>query len=71
VTSTDDAWGRGLSLVSVLLCPSPLPESLPREQRETAPIHVNALNPYPSIGAMARKLGLGWLLLYQFDEGMT
>lgn len=53
----------GLSLLSVLLGYFILPESLPRERRETAPIHLNDLNPFASIGAMARKPGLGFFLV--------
>jgi multidrug resistance protein len=52
-----------LSLLGVLLGFFLLPESLPRERRETAPIRANDLNPFASIGEMARKPGLGWLLL--------
>jgi len=52
-----------LSLSSVLLGFFLLPESLPREQRETAPMRASDLNPFVSINEMARKPGLGWLLL--------
>jgi DHA1 family tetracycline resistance protein-like MFS transporter len=53
----------GLSLLSVLLGLFLLPESLPRERRETAPIRPGDLNPFASIRNMARKPGLGGLLL--------
>ncbi len=53
----------GLSLVNVLLGIFLLPESLPKEQRETAPMRANDFNPIASIAEMARKPGLGWLLL--------
>jgi len=53
----------GLSLLSVLLGFFWLPESLPREQRETAPMRAHDLDPFSSIGGMARQPGLGWLLL--------
>lgn len=52
-----------LSLLSVLLGFFWLPESLPKEQRATTSIRANDLNPFVSIGEMARKPGLGWLLL--------
>jgi multidrug resistance protein len=52
-----------LSLLSVLLGFFWLPESLPREQREMAPIRARDLNPFVSIGGMALRPGLGWLLL--------
>jgi DHA1 family tetracycline resistance protein-like MFS transporter len=40
-----------------------LPESLAREQRETRVMRAADLNPFVSIGEMARKPGLGRLLL--------
>lgn len=52
-----------LSFLSVLLAIFLLPESLPKEQRETARIRVNDLNPFASIGAMARVPMLGQLFL--------
>jgi len=52
-----------LSLSNVLLGLFLLPESLPKERRETTPIGVNDLNPLAAIGEMVRKPGLGWLLL--------
>ena len=53
----------GFSLVNVLLGLFLLPESLPRDQRETRPIRASDFNPLVSIAEMARKPGLGWLLL--------
>jgi multidrug resistance protein len=52
-----------LALLSMLLGIMLLPESLPSESRETAPMRVGDLNPFGSIGEMARKPGLGPLLL--------
>jgi len=52
-----------LSLLSVLLAFFLLPESLPRERRETARIRANDLNPFASISAMARLPTLGQLFL--------
>ncbi|HJZ49080.1 MAG TPA: MFS transporter [Roseiflexaceae bacterium] len=52
-----------LSLLSALLNVVLLPESLPRDRRETTPLRLGDLNPFLSIGEMARKPGLGWLLL--------
>ena len=58
------AWtAAALSLLSVSLGFFALPESLPRERRETAPIRASDLNPFVSIGQVARQPGLGWLLL--------
>lgn len=51
------------SLLNVLLGLFVLPESLPPEQRETTPMQVRDYNPLASIADMARKPGLGWLLL--------
>jgi MFS transporter, DHA1 family, tetracycline resistance protein len=53
----------GLSFVNVLLGFFILPESLPRERRETTPMRLRDYNPIISIFEMARKPGLGWLLL--------
>jgi multidrug resistance protein len=53
----------GLSLAAAVLGYFILPESLPKERRETAPIRLGDLNPLASIGAVARKPGLGWLLI--------
>jgi DHA1 family tetracycline resistance protein-like MFS transporter len=52
-----------LSLASMLLGLVLLPESLPREERETRAMRAADLNPFVSIGEMARKPGLGRLLL--------
>ncbi len=52
-----------LSLVNVILGIFILPESLPKEQRSTAPIVLKDINPFSSIASMARKPGLGILLL--------
>lgn len=52
-----------LSLLSVLLGFFFLPESLPRARRESAPIRARDLDPFVSIGTLARKPGLGTLLL--------
>jgi len=53
----------GLSLLNVLLGIFILPESLPLERRETARMRPNDFNPIVAIFEMARKPGLGWLLL--------
>jgi DHA1 family tetracycline resistance protein-like MFS transporter len=53
----------GLSFLSLILGFFLLHESLPKEQRETAPIRPVDINPFASIGAMARKPRLGLLLL--------
>jgi MFS transporter, DHA1 family, tetracycline resistance protein len=53
----------GLSFISVLLAFFFLPESLPKERRETERIHLIDLNPFASIGVMLRKPGLGRILL--------
>ncbi len=52
-----------LSLVSVVLIYFMLPESLPKERRETAPLRASDWNPFTAIGYMARKPGLGVVLL--------
>jgi MFS family permease len=52
-----------LSVVGALLGLALLPESLPAARRETAPLRLRDLNPFGSIGAMARRPGLGRLLL--------
>jgi MFS transporter, DHA1 family, tetracycline resistance protein len=52
-----------LSILNVLLGIFILPESLPKERRETAPMRVGDFNPIVAIFEMARKPGLGWLLL--------
>jgi DHA1 family tetracycline resistance protein-like MFS transporter len=52
-----------LSLLNVLLGIFILPESLPKERRETVPMRASDFNPIVSIFEMARKPGLGWLLI--------
>ncbi len=52
-----------LSLLSLFLGFFWLPESLPVEQRERAPVSLNDLNPLVAIGGMARRPGLGWVLV--------
>jgi MFS transporter, DHA1 family, tetracycline resistance protein len=53
----------GLSLLNVLLGIFLLPESLPKDKRETAPMRVRDFNPVAAIADMARKPGLGQLLI--------
>jgi MFS transporter, DHA1 family, tetracycline resistance protein len=53
----------GFSLLNVILIALWLPESLPRERREARPIRIKDLNPLVSIGEIARKPGLGLLLV--------
>ena len=53
----------GLSLLNLLLGIFILPESLPPERRETARMRAADFNPIVAIFEMARKPGLGWLLL--------
>lgn len=59
-----------LSLLAVLLGFFFLPESLPLERRERQSIRLNDLNPLRSIGQIARKPRMGWVLsvysLFQF-----
>ena len=52
-----------VSLLSVGLIYFLLPESLPREKRETASLRVRDFNPFVAISDMARKPGIGLLLL--------
>jgi MFS family permease len=52
-----------LSFLNVLLGIFILRESLPKERRETAPMRASDYNPIVSIQEMARKPGLGWLLI--------
>lgn len=52
-----------LSFVNVVLGFFILRESLPRERRETARMQARDFNPIVAIFEMARKPGLGWLLL--------
>jgi MFS transporter, DHA1 family, tetracycline resistance protein len=53
----------GLSFLNVLLGLFILPESLTVDRRETAPMRASDFNPIVAIFEMARKPGLGWLLL--------
>lgn len=52
-----------LSFANVILGIFLLPESLPAERRETTPMRARDFNPIVAIFEMARKPGLGWLLL--------
>lgn len=52
-----------VSLLSVGMIYFLLPESLPREKRETTPLRLRDFNPFVSISGMARKPGIGLLLL--------
>jgi multidrug resistance protein len=52
-----------VSLASVALIYFLLPESLPVEKRETAPLKLRDFNPFISIGDMARKPGIALLLI--------
>ena len=52
-----------ISLVSVGVIYFLLPESLPKERREMAPLRLSDFNPFASIGYMLRKPGLGVLLV--------
>jgi len=52
-----------VSLASVGLVYFMLPESLPVEKRETAPLKLRDFNPFISIGDMARKPGIALLLI--------
>lgn len=56
-------FAAGLALVELLLAIFWLPESLPREQRETRPMRWSDFNPFGSIRAMTLKPGLAVLLL--------
>ena len=51
-----------VALFSVGLIYFTLPESLPVERRETAPLMLRDLNPFVAIGDMARKPGIALLL---------
>lgn len=53
----------GLSLLNVFLGYFLLPESLPKEHRNTIPLQVNDFNPISAIMEMARKPGLSGLLV--------
>ena len=52
-----------LSLLNVFLGYFLLPESLPKERRNAAPLQASDFNPIAAISEMARKPGLGGLLL--------
>jgi DHA1 family tetracycline resistance protein-like MFS transporter len=52
-----------LSFANVLLGIFMLPESLPKERRDTSTLHASDLNPLVAIAGMARKPGLGWFLV--------
>jgi MFS transporter, DHA1 family, tetracycline resistance protein len=52
-----------LSLATVVLIFFMLPESLPKERRETAPLRARDFNPLASIGYMLAKPGLGLILV--------
>ncbi|PKO16583.1 MAG: tetracycline resistance MFS efflux pump [Chloroflexi bacterium HGW-Chloroflexi-10] len=52
-----------IALISVSLIYFLLPESLPVEKRETAPLKLKDFNPFVAIYTMARKPGIGLLLL--------
>lgn len=52
-----------VSLVSVLFIYFNLPESLPQEKRVQTPLKLNDFNPFASILDMARKPGLGIIIL--------
>ena len=52
-----------LSLLNAVLIYLLLPESLPKERRETTALRASDFNPLGAIGYMARKPGLGMLLL--------
>ncbi len=52
-----------ISLISVILIYFMLPESLPKERRETRPLRLVDFNPLASIGQMLRKPALGLILV--------
>lgn len=54
-----------LSLLAAVVGFFILPESLPREKRETAPLQLADLNPFASIFAMLRRPVVGGLLIVQ------
>lgn len=53
----------GLLLLGALVSFFLLPESLPKEHRNPSPLRMSDFNPINAIIQMARKPGLGWLLL--------
>ncbi len=60
------AYAAGLaSLISAAVGFFMLPESLPKEKRETTPLKLSDLNPFPAISEMLRRPGVGTLLLVQ------
>jgi multidrug resistance protein len=60
------AYAAGvLSLLAAVVGFFVLPESLPKEKRETAPLRLADLNPFASIFEMLRRPTLGGLLLAQ------
>jgi MFS transporter, DHA1 family, tetracycline resistance protein len=61
--STPAYAAAGLSFLNVILGIFLLPESLPPEKRQVAPLRLRDVNPILAISDMARKPGLGWLLL--------
>jgi len=52
-----------LSLLNLVLAAILLPESLPKEQRSSEQMRFSDINPFSSIWSMARKPGLGLLLV--------
>ena len=52
-----------LSFINVLLGIFMLPESLPKERRDTTHMQASDFNPLVAIAGMARKPGLGWFLI--------
>jgi multidrug resistance protein len=52
-----------LSFINVLVGIFILPESLPKERRDTSPMQARDFNPLVAIVEMARKPALGWLLI--------
>ncbi len=55
-----------LSFINLLLGIFILPESLPKERRDTSPMRPSDFNPIVAIFDMARKPSLGWLLAVLF-----
>jgi len=53
----------GLALISVVVMYFILPESLPVERREHAPLSLSSFNPLVAIGEIARKPGMPLLIL--------
>ncbi|HVN14588.1 MAG TPA: MFS transporter [Anaerolineales bacterium] len=64
VSLTAPIFAAGVvSLISVGFIYFLLPESLPREKRETSPLRIQDFNPFVSIGDMMRKPGVGLILI--------